>query len=29
MLLAAKREKNDAPAVVFVDDSIPVGARLS
>lgn len=29
MLLAAKKEKNDAPAVIFVDDSIPAGARLS
>ncbi len=29
MLLAAKKEKNDPPVLILVDDSIPVGARLS
>lgn len=28
MLLAAKKEKTDSPALIIVDDSIPVGARL-
>jgi methionyl-tRNA synthetase len=29
MLLAAKKDKKSPPAVVFVDDSIPSGAKLS
>jgi methionyl-tRNA synthetase len=29
MLLAAKKEKEDKPVLIEVDDSIPVGARLS
>ncbi len=29
MLLAAKKEKDDKPVLIEVDDSIPVGARLS
>ncbi len=29
MLLAAKKEKDDRPVLVEVDDSIPVGSRLS
>ncbi len=28
MLLAAKKEKDDPPAVIFVDDTIPAGAKL-
>lgn len=28
MLLAAKKSSKDKPAVIFVDDSIPVGAKL-
>ncbi len=28
MLLAAKKDKKDVPALIIVDDSIPVGARL-
>ncbi|HPI21621.1 MAG TPA: methionine--tRNA ligase subunit beta, partial [Spirochaetota bacterium] len=29
MLLAAKKDKKDAPVLIEVDDRIPVGARLS
>jgi methionyl-tRNA synthetase len=29
MLLAAKKDKKSTPAVVFIDDSIPVGSKLS
>ncbi len=29
MLLAAKKDKKSQPAVIFIEDSIPVGAKLS
>ncbi len=29
MLLAAKKSKNDKPVLIEIDDSVPVGARLS